>query len=75
MKKEIYGAKPVFVESVLDMSKLEGRRNCEILFVGFRGDYPALCAESRKRNINITSISKKRYNELTRGRSRHESSK
>ena len=65
MIRGIFGGRPVIVERVLDISKLQGRKDCEILFVEFCGHYPALCGEAKKRNIVITSISKKRYKELT----------
>ena len=46
---------------MLNMSTLEGREDCEICFVNFRGDYSELCGEASKRNITLTSISMKEY--------------
>ncbi len=46
---------------MLKMSTLEGRKDCDIFFVNFSGDYPKLCGEALRRNITVTSISMKEY--------------
>ena len=46
---------------MLKMSTLEGRKDCDIFFVNFAGNYPKLCGEALRRNITVTSISIKEY--------------
>lgn len=53
---------------MLKMSTLEGRKDCDIFFVDFSGDYPKLCGEALRRNITITSISMKEYKRVMKER-------
>lgn len=53
---------------MLNMLTLEGRKDCDIFFVNFRGDYPKLCGEALRRNITVTSISMKEYMRVMKGR-------
>lgn len=54
-------SRPKIYVPMLKMSTLEGRKECDIFFVKFSGDYPKLCGEALRRNITVTSISMKEY--------------
>ena len=51
----------------LDKFKLQGRKNCKIFFVRHSENFEELSKEALKRNIIITSISKKEYIRIMRG--------
>lgn len=53
--------KPVYYEKVLDWSKLQGRKDCEIMYVYHKGNFQDLCKQAHDRKIWITSISMKEY--------------
>lgn len=57
--------KPVYYERVLDWSKLQGRKDCEIMYVTHKGNFEELCRQALKRRIVITSISIREYREAT----------
>lgn len=52
---------------VLDMEKLQGRRNCDIFYVRHSGDFEKFSREALRRNITITSISIREYKRVMRG--------
>ena len=54
-------SRPKIHVPMLNMSTLEGRKDCEICFVKFREDYSKLCQNALERNITLTSISMKEY--------------
>ena len=54
-------SRPKIYVPMLKMLTLEGRRDCDIFFVNFSGNYPKLCGEALIRNITVTSISMKEY--------------
>lgn len=54
----------VFVE-ILDMSTLQGRKNCEIAYVKHRGNFEELMKEAYIRNISTRSVSYKTFREET----------
>lgn len=57
--------KPVFYEKVLDLSKLYGRKDCEIMYVYHKGNFQDLSKEAYDRKILITSISIGEYKRVT----------
>ena len=57
--------KPVYYERVLDWSKLQGRKDCEIMYVYHKGNFQDLCKQAHDRKIRITSISMKEYCKAT----------
>ena len=50
----------IYVPMLRDIT-LKGRKDCDIYFVNFTGDYSKLCGEALERNITLTSISMKEY--------------
>ena len=57
--------RPVYYERILDFSKLQGRKDCEIMYVYHKGDFQDLCKQALDRRIMITSISTREYREAT----------
>lgn len=57
--------KTVYYEKVLDISKLQDRKDCEIMYVKHKGSMVDLCKEALKKNIYIESISMKTYRKAT----------
>ena len=49
-------SRPKIYVPMLKMSTLEGRKDCDIFFVNFAGNYPKLCGEALRRNITVTSM-------------------
>lgn len=57
--------KTVYYEKVLDISKLQDRKDCEIMYMKHKGSMVDLCKEALKKNIYIESISMKTYRNAT----------
>lgn len=56
----------IIYEKTLTMTKLRGRRDCEIRYVESDGSFYDLSFEAHKRNIVLTSISFEKFCENTR---------
>ena len=57
--------KPIYYERILNLSKLQGRKDCHILYVYHKGDFQDLYKQAYDRKIWLTSISIKEYREAT----------
>ena len=51
---------------VLDIMSLLGRKDCEIFYIKHTGDYKELVKMAYERNIVITSISRREYENMER---------
>ena len=68
--KEILEQKPVFYSVTLDDGTLIGRQDCEIRFIGYRGDISSLWQSAITRNITLTQITSGQYDYEVRQRLR-----